>query len=69
MLLYSHLKNISIVCLELLDLAFFDTDCAVVSPALKLKKEKKNSKRLKYTMHTYTTFTTLNIFLNFIILK
>lgn len=69
MLLHSHLKNISIVCLELLDLAFFDTDCEVVSPDLKLKKQKNTSKRLKYTMHTYTNFTTLSIFLNFIILK
>jgi len=40
MLLHSHLKNISIVCLELLDFAFFDTDCEVVSPDLQLKKEK-----------------------------
>lgn len=41
MLLHSHLKNISIVCLELLDLAFFGTDCEAVSPDLRLKKGKK----------------------------
>lgn len=35
MLLHSHLKNISIVCFGLFDLAFFDTDCEVVSPDLK----------------------------------
>lgn len=71
MLLHSHLKNISIVCLELLDLAFFDTDCEAVSPDLRLNKGEKNqnSKRLKYTMHTNTSFTTLNIFLDYIILK
>lgn len=72
MLVHSHLKNILIVCLELLDLAFFDTDCEAGSPDLRLNKrgkKKKNSKRLKYTMHINTGFTTLNIFLDFIILK
>lgn len=70
MLLHNHLKNILIVCLELFDLAFFDTDCEAVSPDLRLNKGKKpNSKKLKYTMHTNTSFTTLNIFLDFIILK
>lgn len=44
MMSHSHLKNISIVCLELLDLAFFDTDCEVVNPDLKREKKKK-----KYT--------------------
>lgn len=57
MLLHTHLKNISIVCLELLDLAFFDADCEVVSPDL---KKEKNSKIFKYTMQAYTIFTTLD---------
>lgn len=41
MLPHSHLKNISIVHLELLDLAFFDTDCGFVRPDLKLNKGEK----------------------------
>lgn len=32
--LHNHFKNVSIVCLELLCLAFFDVDCGVVSPGL-----------------------------------
>lgn len=71
MLLHNHLKNISIVCFELLGLAFFDTDCEAVCPDLRLNNKEKKPKNnmLKYIMHINTSFTTLNIFLDFIILK
>lgn len=56
MLLHSHLKNVSIVCLELHGLAFFDTDCEVVSPDLKLKKDKKTvrgKKKYNACLHNF----------------
>lgn len=47
MLVHSHLKNILIVCLELLDLAFFDTDCEAVSPDLRLNKRGKKKQTVR----------------------
>lgn len=35
---YIHLKNVSIVHLELFDLAFFDVDWGAIVPDLKRKK-------------------------------